>query len=227
VSVDRAIPILCLLLVGGANFAAFSAASAARPAVLYWLLGAYVPLGILAFWRMDRDGTMLDLFRWRSGDIALGGAVAIGLAASMYFGRQMVAPRGSVNEAWLMRLYLHLGEMPAERTKLVLLSLGIIAVAALEEIVWRGLVQQVLEEWLGARGGWLSATALYALAHVPTIWLLAMPSAGENPLLPLAAAYCGIVWGFLTARLQRLPPALVSHVLFTWGLAAQFPLWTP
>jgi membrane protease YdiL (CAAX protease family) len=52
-----------------------------------------------------------------------------------------------------------------------------------------------------------------------------MPSVGKNPLVILAALFCGAVWGFLVARKQRLPPALLSHALFTYAMTSEFRLW--
>jgi hypothetical protein len=224
---DQILPLLVLLVVGGASAVAFSDAYAARPAMLYVLLVPYAALAVVAIWRMWRDGTLLDLFRWRSGDIATGVFGALGLGVGVYLGRQFIAPKGSPSESWVVRLYLQLGDVPADRGKTVVYSLLIVLIALLEEVVWRGMVQQILEERMGIRRGWVATTMLYALAHVPTAWALAMPPMGKNPLLVLAALLCGAVWGFLAARKQRLAPALVSHALFTYGLAVQFRLWGP
>ena len=54
-----------------------------------------------------------------------------------------------------------------------------VAVAALaEEIVWRGVVTQLLAERVGSRVAWVWAAGLYALAFVPTAWAL---RAAERP----------------------------------------------
>ena len=222
--IDRILPLLTVLVVGGASSFAFSDRFAAKGAVLWILLGANGFLALLSVWRMWRDGTLLDLFKWRSGDVALGALVALLLGVGAVAGRQVVIPAGSAPEIWLIRLYLQLGPTPAGTARL-LFGLGIVAVALLEEIVWRGMVQQILEEHFGVRRAWILAAGLYALAHLPTLWTLAMPSAGKNPLVILAALYCGAVWGFLVARKQRLPPALVSHALFTYAVTSEFRLW--
>ena len=74
------------------------------------------------------------------------------------------------------------------------------AVAALEEISWRGFVYSLLEERLGTRRAWPATAVLYALAHLPTVFLLRDPFAGPNPLVVLAALGCGLVWGLIVAR---------------------------
>jgi len=223
--VDPFVPPLVFAVVLGVVWYGFSAAMLGKSTILVLFLVAYGLLTALALWRMWRDGTLLDLFRFRSGDIALGAAVALFLGGTTFVGRQVLAPRGSPGDALVMRLYAQLGELPEARGKLILVSVGVALVAVLEEIVWRGLVQQVLEERLGVKKGWLGTAALYALAHVPSVWLLAMPGAGKNPLVLMAAAFCGVVWGFLVGRMQRLPPALISHAVFTYGMAVQFRLW--
>ncbi|MCS6900401.1 MAG: CPBP family intramembrane metalloprotease, partial [Polyangiaceae bacterium] len=148
---------------------------------------------------------------------------ALLLGVGVVAGRQLVAPHGSPMDAWLIRLYLQLGPIPQGSARLVF-AMTIVAVAVLEEIVWRGMVQQILEEHLGVRRGWIFGAILYALAHLPTLWTLSMPPVGKNPLVLLAAFFCGAVWGFLVARKQRLPPALVSHALFTYALTSEFRL---
>src|SRR5207237_92170 len=73
--------------------------------------------------------------------------------------------------------------------------------------------------------GFVVTVVLYAAAHLPTMVLLRDPFAGPNPLVVLAALGCGLVWGLVVARTGRLPVAIVSHALFTWGVVLQFPLW--
>ncbi len=66
-------------------------------------------------------------------------------------------------------------------------------IAALEEIVWRGLVLRALEGPLDKVAAWLLSSALFAAAHAPTLFLLADPVAGPNPLLVAAGFGCSIV----------------------------------
>jgi CAAX protease family protein len=66
-------------------------------------------------------------------------------------------------------------------------------------------------------------SALYALAHVPTLVTLQDPSVGYNPLIVLLALGCGLCWAFLRERTGRLLPGFFSHAAFTY-LATQF-LW--
>ena len=98
------------------------------------------------------------------------------------------------------------------------------SVAAAEEIVWRGLATSLLAETIGSRFAWAAGAGLYALAYVPTMAALAVPS-GPNPLLPIAALGAGLVWGAMARRAGRLTPGIVSHALFDWCVVVMFRLW--
>ena len=223
--IDLALIPLVLLAIAGCLTMALSPDNAARPAVLTWMLAPYVVLSMISIWRMWRDGTLLDLFKVRRGDVSLGGGVALALGACAFVFRQVVTPHGSTGEQWVMRIYLQLGEVPEARMAHIQLALSVIAIAVMEEVVWRGMVQQILEERLGVRRGWLLTAGLYALAHAPTVWLLAMP-AGKNYLVVIGALFAGTVWGFFVGRLQRLPPMMLSHALLSYFVMVQLRLWS-
>jgi membrane protease YdiL (CAAX protease family) len=114
--------------------------------------------------------------------------------------------------AWLYRLALQLG---IERPSVRVLAM-IVALTALEELTWRGLVLTDLTERLGTRRAWPLAALLYALCHAPTLQLLSHPGAGLNPLVVLGALGAGLVWSFMTFLLGRLPPVMVSHAVFSY-----------
>lgn len=222
---DPLLPLLTLAITAAGTHFAFSSDIAATSTVFVALAVPYALLSALSLWRMWRDGTLLDLFRFRSGDVTLGVVSAALLVAGVFIGRQFIVPAGSANEAWLVRLYLQLGPVPLERGASLLYGFAVMGIALMEELVWRGMVQQVLEERFGVRRGWLVTTALYALSLVPSVWQLQLAPAGKNPLLMFAALFCGAVWSFLSARKQRLPPSMISHAIFTYMLATQFRLW--
>jgi membrane protease YdiL (CAAX protease family) len=102
----------------------------------------------------------------------------------------------------------------------------VFVVAALEELVWRGLVMRVLAERHGWLRGWIFQAALFGVAHVPTMILLGDSRVGPNPLLVAAGIAYSLVWGRLAMRFDRLPPAMFAHALFTWAVF-EFPIWRP
>jgi len=79
----------------------------------------------------------------------------------------------------------------------------------------------------GSRRAWIYAAFLYALAHVPTLWLLSDTRAGLNPLVVLGALGCGLVWGGLARHKGRLVPGALSHILFDWCVIMMFRFWGP
>src|SRR5262249_10221709 len=103
---------------------------------------------------------------------------------------------------------------------------GIAVMAIAEELVWRGLVTNLLAERLGSRTAWLYSAVLYALAHVPSMWALQSPLRALNPILPLAAARAGAVWGAMARGFGRLAPGMLAHGLFDWCILMMFPLWS-
>jgi len=185
----------------------------------------YVLLTTLAVARMRREGTLADKLKPRSGDLTFGFLAAVMLYFAALAGRKFLAPHGSVREGWVMRIYLQVGDPEMLQRRMLAIGLAVAIVAALEEISWRGYVYSMLEERIGTRRAWPATAVLYAAAHLPTVMLLRDPFAGANPLVVLAALGCGLVWGLVVARTGRLPVAIISHALFTWGVAIQFPLW--
>ena len=213
------------VLVAAAMTLAMQKNMAGNPLALVVLGVPYAVLTVLAVLYLRREGTLGDKLRPRSGDLTFGALVTLMLFFGAIAGRKFLAPHGSVREAWVMRVYLQIGDPEFLQQRVVGVSLGIVVVAILEEIAWRGLVYALVEERLGTRRAWPATAALYAAAHLPTLVLLADPYAGPNPLIVLAALGCGLVWGLIVARTGRLPVAIFSHALFTWCVAVQFPLW--
>ena len=112
------------------------------------------------------------------------------------------------------------------RDHMKLVAAGIVAASFAEEIVWRGLVRSALEESLGGTRAWLASAVLYAVAHLPTMWILKDEHAGLNPMVPAAALGAGLVFGGMTRfYLGRLGPAMVAHAIFDWGVIMMFRLY--
>ncbi len=87
------------------------------------------------------------------------------------------------------------------------LLIGIVLVFPIspsEEVYWRGLIQRRFAERFGAWPGFLTASAVYSLVHLPTL----------NPPLILTALIGGLVWGFLYKKTGSLLPGISSHILF-------------
>ncbi len=181
-------------------------------------------LYIVRLWRQDRAKASAIL-RPRSGDLSYGFLLAGMLFVCVLVGRSVIAPAGSIRESWLTLLYMHVGEPSWAQKNLHILSLLTGLMAVLEEIAWRGYILSEVNKVFGVRSGWPITAALNAVAYMPTLFLAGNAAAGPNPLVVLTVLACALAWGFVVARTNRLPVAVLSHALFAWAVIVQFPLW--
>jgi membrane protease YdiL (CAAX protease family) len=199
---------------------AFQPSVAGTPEFLLRFAAPHAVLTVYALVELSRDGVLLERLKPRWGDLSIGFIAMILLLMASWAARTTLAPPGTERQAWLLFIYVQLGD-PEQIQRSFALSLLLLAIALAEEIIWRGLVVHKLSERLGQRRGWPIAALLYSLASLPTAYTLRTP-AGLNPLLVLATLGCGIVWTFLAVRLGRLVPGMVSHMAFTYFSALQF-----
>ena len=192
------------------------------PRTMWLIVGGGTALtGALAIYRLAVARVLWERLRPKWGDISLGILTAAALLGLAWAGRTVLLPLGSERLGWLGQLYTRLGSPHAVRGSLTMTGL-VVAVSALEELTWRGLVQQELARHVGpARAWWLTAVS-YAVATLPAALLLADPIAGPNPVLFAGALSCGLVWGYVTKATGRLPPVVISHTVFTYFVVTRF-----
>jgi uncharacterized protein len=210
-----------VLIAGSAHALAFRPALSGSTALWWWLLGAYAVLAALALHHLWTEGTLVDRLQPRFGDLSIGVVLFAILLLASFVARSALAPADTVRYAWLYRLYLQLGD-PEIVQHSASLTAVLLLVALFEELVWRGLVLDLLSARLGSRRGWMASTLAYTAATLPTLFALRDPVAGLNPLLPTAALGAGLVWSFAAARLGRLPPVMISHMAFSYFSVVQF-----
>jgi len=205
----------------------FDASRAGQPSALEGLGATYAVLAVCALvWAYFNS----QLKHWLVpgwGDLSRGFFSALVLFALAFGFVKLVAMHHSPRAAWMARLYLQLGDPRPLRLHQAWVGVGITVAAFLEEVVWRGWAQSLLDELIGLRVGWIAAAALYALAHVPTVWALADTTVGPNPMVVIAALGAGLVWSGMTRISGRLWPAIVCHALFDWAVLMMFRLWGP
>jgi len=82
-----------------------------------------------------------------------------------------------------------------------------LAIAVPEEFLFRGLLQNLLTRWLGARFGLVIASIIFGLAHLP------------DARYVLLAAIAGVAYGLVYARTQRVTASAITHALVdaSWG----------
>jgi membrane protease YdiL (CAAX protease family) len=202
------------------NAVAFRESLQGSAAFWLWILGPTLLLALLSLRVMWNNGTLVDRFTPRWGDLSISLTASVLLVAS-WVARGALSPSGTTRQSWLYRVYLQLGD-PETLQNSALLTGCLLLTAAAEEVVWRGMVLDSLAERFGSRRGWILSALAYALSLSPTLFVLRDPVAGPNPLLITAALGCGIVWGFLAARAGRLAPGIFSHMAFTYFSAVQF-----
>jgi len=82
-----------------------------------------------------------------------------------------------------------------------------------EELFWRGYLQRAWQARFTTGAGWLLTAGLYAAVHLGT----------GNPVLVLAAAVCGLSWGFLYRKYASPLLLCVSHTLWDLLVFVVFP----
>jgi len=214
-----------VLSIALATHFAFDLARAGRASFFLVMAVPTVILAILGVLRAKNDGVLKSWFSVRSGDFTRGFAAAAVLFGGSYAFMRIVAPPDSARSSWLARLYLQIGDPAELRKNVAMIVVALIVMAVAEEIVWRGLVIGLLEEQIGSSRAWVWSAVCYAAAHLPTIWQLKDPVAGMNPVILLAALGCGLVWGGMARKFERLLPGIFSHVLFDWTVVMMFRLW--
>lgn len=226
-----ATPLQAIAIAAGVTLAtaaaityAFDPARAGTGAMLGAMAIFYAPLAAITVARFHRRGELRELFRPAPGDLALAALTAGALYGAARVADLVIAGPGSLRQAWLMRLYLQLGDPRDPRRELI--GGAVFLIAALEEIVWRGLVMRALAAAIGSTRALVVSSALFALAHASTLFLLRDPAAGLNPLVVAAAFGCSVVWGGMVLRARRYFPAICAHALFSWAIF-EFPIWRP
>lgn len=217
-----------VVVVAVASAFGFAPASAGKPT--FWLLagGPTVLLAAVAAVWAHREELLREWITPRWGDFTRGVvATALMVGAAWAFTR-LVLGVGSPREIWIVTLYGQIGDPRQLQAHAPLVGAAIVVAAVAEELLWRGMVTQVLADRVGTRTAWIWAAVLYALAYVPTAWSLRAGGTGSlDPVLPIAALGAGLLWGAMARAFGRLVPGMIAHVFFDWAVVMMFPLWGP
>ncbi|HET9954605.1 MAG TPA: CPBP family intramembrane glutamic endopeptidase [Polyangiaceae bacterium] len=212
--------IVILIVSAGAHAFVFRESVAGSPAFWWGLCVPYTLLDLLALHQLRRR-KRLDALMPRFGDLSIGVSTGALLLFASFLCRSTLSPTGTPRQAWLYRIFLQVGD-PEVIQHSAILTLAVLFIACSEELVWRGAVLEILSERLGSRPAWLVTTLAYTAVMLPSLFALRDPIAGLNPLLPIAALGAGLVWSFLAARQRRLPPVMISHMVFSYFTIVQF-----
>lgn len=216
-----ALPLLVVALSAMSTYLASRPEVGGQPRLWLYLLLPQLPLALLACIALARSGRLKARLLPRGGDIFLGVLTAVVLIIAVWAGRYLIMPHGSPRNAWLARMYIQMGD-PLLLQSTPWLPLVLIIGPMLEEVIWRGWLQDQLATRLGAVRGLLLTSGLYALTAVPTMFTLGDATVGANVLFPLLAIVGGLVWGYATMLSGRATPAMISHATFLYFSVMQF-----
>jgi membrane protease YdiL (CAAX protease family) len=194
--------------------------------VAFWVLagGPTLILAAVAASWARREELLREWLAPRWGDFTRGVVGALLLFGVAWAFSRIVTPVGSPREIWLVSLYAQIGDPKLLQAHAPAVGAALVAVVLAEEVIWRGMVTQLLADRVGTRTAWIWAAILYALAYVPTAWSL-RAGAGLNPILALAALGAALLWGGMARAFGRLAPSVLAHALFDWIVVMMFPLW--
>jgi membrane protease YdiL (CAAX protease family) len=220
---------LTVVVIAVASYFAFLPQSSGT--VAFWVLpgGPTLLLAAVAAVWAKREELLREWLAPRWGDFSRGVVGAVLLFGIAWAFSRIATPIGSPREIWLVSLYTQIGDPKLLQAHAPAVAAAIAAAALAEEVLWRGMVTQLLAERVGTRTAWVWAAVLYALAYVPTVWSLRAvgPAAGLDPILPVAALGAGLLWGAMARFFGRLAPGVLAHALFDWAVVMMFPLWGP
>jgi membrane protease YdiL (CAAX protease family) len=219
---------LAVVATAASSYFAFRPQSSGT--VAFWLFAGapQLLLGAVAAAWARREDLLGEWLTPKWGDFTRGVvAAALSFAVAWAFSR-IVAPPGSPRLIWLVSLYGQLGDPRLLQAHAPAIAVTIAAVALAEEVLWRGMVTQLLAERVGSRMAWVWAAVLYAIAYASTGLSLRAAAGGDggyNPVLVLAALGFGLLWGGMARAFGRLAPGALAHALFDWSVVMMFPLW--
>jgi len=219
-----AFTLAAIVVTGASSLLAFSPDRSGSVAFWALAIGPTAALAAAAAGWAHREGLLAEWLSPRWGDFTRGVLGAAGLFGAAWGVTRVVAPVGSPREIWLVSLYGQIGDPRVLQAHAPLVAVAVAVAAFAEELVWRGMVTQLLAERVGSRTAWVWAAALYGLALLPTAWAL-RAGAGYNPLLVIAGVGAGLVWGGMARAFGGLAPSILSHALFDWAALMMFPLW--
>jgi uncharacterized protein len=150
------------------------------------------------------------LFRFRNRDLWVGLSSALVLYGVFWLGKQCSTFLFPFAAGQIAGVYSTRSQLPPA----VIGVLLVFVMGPAEEIYWHGFVQRALVGRLGPAAGVLLTAFIYAVVH---IWSL-------NFMLFAAAGICGLFWGWLFQREQRLAPLILSHAIWDVAIFVLFPL---
>jgi membrane protease YdiL (CAAX protease family) len=86
-----------------------------------------------------------------------------------------------------------------------------------EEFLFRGYLQTRLVTWLGRWRGWVFASVIMAIVHLPHRWLIQGMGIGEAALATLTLIPVSLLMGFIMLRTQNIIAPALFHTFANWA----------
>jgi len=185
---------------------------AAGPLDFWWWMSLNIVLAVGLGAALDRSYLPACCGDLRSGPgrkIALGLLASAGLYAVFFVGNVLARKILPFAGAGIGAVYGF--KSSASLARIVVLMTLLIGPG--EEVFWRGFLQRRWQERFGPDRGFLAATALYTAVH----------AGSGNAMLVIAAAVCGLFWGYLYRRTGSLLLVVVSHTAWDLAVFVLFP----
>lgn len=176
----------------------------------FWLAMSIAAL-ILSFLSLyNQRNSLKDMFMFKPKDVFIGILSAIVLYFVFACGKVILSSLFAATESNINSIYATGKQAPS----FIIGGLLLFLIGPAEEVFWRGFIQKKLSFKLGKLKGLLVASFLYAIVH---LWSF-------NLTLLLAALVCGLFWGIIFLKTQRLWPVIISHALWDLSIFIIFPL---
>lgn len=158
--------------------------------------GGLVVAGLALGWLMTPPAW--ESARWSAEAVVLGALWTLPLLVGLVFLRQLPAGAvGGLNRTVDELLVPLFAELKLWQFAVVSALAGIG-----EELLFRGVLQQVLAGWMGAAGAIAVTSAVFGLAHLIT------------PLYGVLAALVSVYLGWLLLRYENLAVPMVTHGMY-------------
>jgi membrane protease YdiL (CAAX protease family) len=183
------------------------------PLDFWWAMGLVVAVLVVSALAVDRDYAAIlreDVRTRPLWKIALGVLSAAALYGVFYLGEGLVRRFLPMGGEGIGAVYALRSGAPTLRIGLLLL----VVIGPGEELFWRGYLQRTWQNRIGRAPALPFAVAVYTAVHI----------ASGNPVLVLAAAVCGLFWGYLYLRSGSVLLVAVSHTVWDLAVFLLFPL---
>ena len=187
------------------------------PAAIFLQIAAILPahiLTLLVAWLVVSHGrkyTFREMLGWRSGGFRWWHYVAV-LAAFM-------AVAAAVSSVWPEQENDLIRMLRSSRSAVYITAfIATFTATLVEEVIYRGIVYSAFRKRFGVAAGFVTATALFALVHVPQYY----PSFSTIFLLTLLS----VTLTTIRVRTGNLLPCIILHTLFN-GLQSLTLIFEP